>query len=269
LSDSRVIDMPRWQWLPILNLMILPNRPKHSAEMYQMIWSNESGSPLLHYTQLQASQLQARLGASYQVRYAMSYSDPDIATQLTAFETDKIDDLTIIPLYPQYSTTTVGSVMDDINRFYFRRIKIPTLHLISDFCTHPTYIKVMAEKIKRYWDTGQYDQIVFTYHGIPKRYTQKGDPYATRCYLTTDLIMDQLGNLPHLLSFQSKFGPGEWLTPSTADIMVKLPHQGIKNVLVVAPSFVADCLETSYELGIENYQHFIENGGHRFVTVPS
>ncbi|ETY74551.1 ferrochelatase [Lactiplantibacillus fabifermentans] len=269
LSDPRVIDMPRWQWLPILNLMILPKRPQKSAQLYAKIWSDEYGSPLLHYTQQQTAQLQAKLGADYAVKFAMSYSDPDIATQLTAFETAGITDLTIIPMYPQYSTTTVGSVVDDINRFYYRRAQVPNLHIITDFCEHPAYIQTMATKIKAAWDAGDYDQLLFSYHGIPTSYVKKGDPYLQRCQLTTKLITQALPDIPYTESFQSKFGPQEWLKPATSDVLQQFPAQGIKKVLVIAPSFVADCLETNYELAIENRGYFTESGGTTFTTIPA
>ncbi len=268
LSDPRVIDMPAWKWNPILNLAILPHRPEKSAKLYQAIWSEEHGSPLLYYTQRQTEMLQEEL-PDYIVRYAMSYSEPEIAQVLLEMEQLEVDKLTIIPLYPQYSTTTVGSVLDDINRFYMGRIKIPSLKIVTDFCDFAPYIDALADKIKRAIDEFQPDKLLFSYHGIPVSYVEKGDPYAERCKLTTKLIMERLGNVSYTETFQSRFGPDTWLTPATDDTLRELPKEGVKRVLVVAPSFVSDCLETLHELEIENKEYFMQSGGTEFKMVPA
>ncbi|WP_057895777.1 ferrochelatase [Liquorilactobacillus oeni] len=268
LSDQRVIDMPAWKWKPILNLMILPHRPQKSAQLYQKIWSKEHGSPLLYYTQRQTQLLQQQL-VQYVVKYAMSYSSPLIPTVLKEFEALEIDDLTIIPLYPQYSTTTVGSVLDEVNRFYFKRTEIPNLHIVTDFCDFDPYIRVIAQKIKLEIEKFQPDKILFSYHGLPVSYIKKGDPYQKRCTLTTELIMKQLGPYPHFQTFQSRFGPNEWLKPATDTTLKLLPSKGIKRVLVVAPSFVADCLETLHELQIENQAYFLDSGGVDYRMIPA
>lgn len=268
LSDPRVIDMPAWKWNPILNLAILPHRPEKSAKLYQTVWSKEHGSPLLYYTQRQTEMLQEEL-PTYRVRYAMSYSDPEIAEALLEMEKAEIDQLTIIPLYPQYSTTTVGSVVDDINRFYMGRIRIPNLKIVTDFCDYDPYISAMANKIEKAIENFKPDRLLFSYHGIPVSYVQKGDPYAQRCKLTTKLIMEKLGDVPYTETFQSRFGPDKWLTPATDDTLKSFPEEGIKRVLVVAPSFVSDCLETLHELEIENKEYFIKSGGKDFEMVPA
>ena len=269
LSDPRVIDLPAWKWKPILNTMILPKRPAKSAKLYQQIWSSEHGSPLLYYTKKQAEQLQELL-PKYEVKFAMSYSDPLISTVLTEFEVDKINDLTIIPLYPQYSTTTVGSVVDDVNRFYFRRTLIPNLHIITDFCDFKPYVKALAAKIQTALASFQPDELLLSYHGIPKSYAAKGDPYQQRCELTTQLLAAELKTkVPIKQTYQSRFGPDEWLTPATDTTLKKLPQQGVKRVLVAAPSFVADCLETLNELDLENRRYFLESGGEDFQMVPA
>ncbi|MFT9098770.1 ferrochelatase [Liquorilactobacillus sp.] len=268
LSDPRVIDMPAWKWNPILNLAILPHRPEKSAKLYQTIWSEEHGSPLLYYTQRQKEMLQAEL-PDYVVRYAMSYSEPEIAEELLELEQMEVDNLTIIPLYPQYSTTTVGSVVDDINRFYMGRIKIPNLKIVTDFCDYLPYINALADKIKTAINEFQPDRLLFSYHGIPVSYVEKGDPYAERCKITTKLIMERLQNVPYTETFQSRFGPDKWLTPATDDTLRAFPNEGVKRVLVVAPSFVSDCLETLHELEIENQEYFMESGGTEFKMVPA
>ena len=269
LSDPRVIDMPAWKWKPILNTMILPNRPAKSAKLYQQIWSPEYGSPLLYYTKLQARQLQQLL-PKYEVKFAMSYSEPLISDALAEFEVDRLTDITVIPLYPQYSTTTVGSVVDDVNRFYFRRTLIPNLHIITDFCDFKPYIKALAAKIQAALDDFKPDELLLSYHGIPKSYAAKGDPYQQRCELTTQLLSAQLKtNVPLKQTYQSRFGPDEWLTPATDATLKELPKQGVKRLLVAAPSFVADCLETLNELDLENRRYFLESGGTEFQMVPA
>lgn len=269
LSDPRVIDMPAWKWKPILNTMILPKRPAKSAKLYQQIWSPEHGSPLLYYTKQQALQLQ-KLLPDYVVKFAMSYSDPLISDVLTEFEAAKVDDLTIIPLYPQYSTTTVGSVADDINRFFYRRSVIPNLHLITDFCDFKPYIQALAAKIAASLAEFKPDLLLLSYHGIPKSYVAKGDPYQQRCELTTKLLLTELKlKVPVKQTYQSRFGPDEWLTPATDATLKTLPAQVVKRVLVASPSFVADCLETLHELEIENREYFLTSGGKDFALVPA
>ncbi|KRL39046.1 ferrochelatase [Liquorilactobacillus uvarum] len=268
LGDPRVIDMPRWKWKPILNLMILPHRPAKSAKLYQQIWSDEHGSPLQYYTEQQTKKLQNRL-PDYIVKYAMSYSAPFIADVLESFELEHVDSLTIIPLYPQYSTTTVGSVVDDINHFYYKRTYIPSLHIITDFCESKVYIQALSDKIKKEYNEFKPDKVLLSYHGIPVSYVKKGDPYQERCNLTTELIMKQLDGIPYMQTFQSRFGPDEWLTPSTDTTLKELPAKGVKKVLIVSPSFVSDCLETLHELDIENREYFLESGGVEFKMLPA
>lgn len=269
LSDSRVINMPAWKWQPILNLMILPRRPQKSAKLYQKIWSADHGSPLLYYTQQQTRLLQKKIPNCI-VRYAMSYSEPEIPTVLKEMEVLEVDQLTIIPLYPQYSTTTVGSVVDQVNHFYIGQVKIPSLRIITDFCNYQPYVTAMAAKIEKEIATFKPDKLLFSYHGIPVDYVKKGDPYADRCHLTTKLVMSQITQrVSYSETFQSRFGPNEWLKPATSETLKLLPTKGSKRVLVVAPSFVSDCLETLYELNIENKQAFTENGGTAFKLISA
>ena len=175
LADPRVINLPRFVWLPIRNLMVLPKRPSASAGRYRQIWSKQYGSPLAYYTQKKASQLQELL-PDYKVAYAYSYSKPFIADALAQLEKDRIEKLTIIPLYPQYSTTTIGSIIGDINRFYFRRAYIPELHIINGFADRSDYLDLLAKNIQTALGHGQYDQLIMSFHGIPVSYAQHGDP---------------------------------------------------------------------------------------------
>ncbi|MDD6432149.1 MAG: ferrochelatase [Lactobacillaceae bacterium] len=267
LGDPRVITMPRAVWLPILNLMILPKRPAASAAKYRQIWSSEYGSPLAYYTERQAVQLQQQL-PDYTVTYAYSYSKPFIVEALAKMEKAGVQKLTIIPLYPQYSTTTIGSVMDDINRFYYRRAHVPELRITSGFASRNDYLDLLAHNIQVELDKDKYDLILMSFHGIPVSYAENGDPYPQQCQITTEGVKARLHtDVPVMQTYQSKFGPAEWLKPATADTVKSLPKKGIKRVLVVSPAFVADCLETLHELDIENRAYFMDNGGQFFKVV--
>ncbi|MFT8954599.1 ferrochelatase [Liquorilactobacillus satsumensis] len=267
LGDPRVIAMPRLLWKPILELMILPKRPAASAKMYQAIWSQDYGSPLAYYTQKQATRLQALLPDRI-VKYAFSYSAPFIPEVLREFAREQVEELTIIPLYPQYSTTTVGSVTDEITAFYHKSTFVPNLRVLTSFYQAPDYIEVLAAKIKNAWQQKHYDKLLLSYHGIPESYVAKGDPYARQCHATTQLLREKLGTIPVLETFQSKFGRAKWLEPATDHTLKSLPQTRIKNVLVVSPAFVSDCLETLHELQLENREYFMSAGGQTYDVVP-
>ncbi|MDD6865438.1 MAG: ferrochelatase [Lactobacillus sp.] len=269
LSDRRVIHMLPLLWQPILNLMVLPKHAPKSAANYERLWSSGIGSPLLHYTQRQAQLLAKRL-PEYTVRYAMSYSQPLIGAVLKEFEFQGITDLTIIPLYPQYSTTTTASVQDDVARFYQDRKTVPEIRFVSDYSSFWPYIKALSNKLQKAILKVNPDAIVFSYHGIPLSYQKAGDPYAQRCRQTTMAVIERLGlSIPCFQSYQSRFGPAEWLKPATKDLLTELPKQGYQKVLVVAPSFVSDCLETIQELGEENRDAFLTAGGREYQLLPA
>lgn len=269
LSDRRVIHMLPLLWQPILNLMVLPKYAPKSAANYERLWSSGIGSPLLHYTQRQAQLLAKRL-PEYTVRYAMSYSQPLIGAVLKEFEFQGITDLTIIPLYPQYSTTTTASVQDDVARFYQDRKTVPEIRFVSDYSSFWPYIKALSNKLQKAILKVNPDAIVFSYHGIPLSYQKAGDPYAQRCRQTTMAVIERLGlHIPCFQAYQSRFGPAEWLKPATKDLLTELPKQGYQKVLVVAPSFVSDCLETIQELGEENRDAFLTAGGREYQLLPA
>ncbi|MFD1318944.1 ferrochelatase [Loigolactobacillus zhaoyuanensis] len=265
LADSRVIDLPRAVWLPILHGMILPTRPHRSAALYRKIWTKQ-GSPLLLYTQKQTQQLQALLPDQV-VRYAMCYSAPTVVTVLKEMQALKVTDLTVIPLYPQYSSTTVGSVFDQVAAYYMQAAAQPQLHFVSSFYQEPRYIQALANQIKRALRQANYDQIVFSYHGIPQKYADNGDPYPQQCTATTQQVMALVGEVPYIQSYQSKFGPSQWLRPATAQVLQTLPQQGAKRVLVITPGFIADCLETLQEIDHENREYFRQSGGRLFTYL--
>lgn len=266
LGDHRVIDIPRWQWLPILHGIILNTRPKKSAALYQEIWTEE-GSPLEVYTKAQASKLQNLLPDTV-VRYGMAYSHPLICESLSEMADVGVDDVTIIPLYPQYSTTTTAAINDAVFKHYLKSEEMPHLHFIKEFTTHPDYIKLLAKQIKEGIAQYQPDELILSYHGIPVSYVEKGDPYQCQCEATTAALMTELNmTTPWRMCYQSKFGPTEWLSPALDETLKSLPNEGVKNLLVITPGFVSDCIETIEEIESENKTYFIENGGEVFHYI--
>lgn len=264
LGDPRVIQTPQWLWQPLLRGVILPVRGPKSAKMYQRIWT-EQGSPLQLITEQQTAAV-AALRPDLTVRYAMSYSEPTIESVLA--EMSGLDELTIVPLYPQYSTTTVASVLDSVHRFYLKQTTTPKLHLINGFCQLPAYQSALTNNVAKQLAGESVDAVVFSYHGIPQSYADQGDPYASQCQLTTDAVVRLAGlDVPVYQTYQSKFGPAAWLTPATIDTLPKLAQAGKRRIAVVTPSFVADCLETIDEIDRENRNAFMAAGGEHFVSV--
>lgn len=266
LGDPRVIDTPRWKWLPILHGIILNTRPKKSAALYKEIWTDE-GSPLLVYTKSQAKQLQERF-PDYMVRYGMGYSSPTIADSLTEMANAGVEDITVIPLFPQYSTTTTASVNDAVFRHYLKQENMPSLRLIREFTDHPMYIDLLVDQIKKGVAKHQPDRLVISYHGIPVSYVEKGDPYKDQCQATTDGIFAKLElEIPWMVTYQSTFGKAEWIKPALDQTLMGLPEKGVENVLIITPGFVSDCIETIEEIEAENRGYFIENGGKVFNYI--
>lgn len=263
LADRRVISWPRIIWLPILHGIILKVRPKKSARLYQKIW-RETGSPLMFYTQQQTKLLQARL-PDYFVDYAMTYGEPKLSEKLDQLLAAGVEDLTVVPLYPQYSTTTVAPIYDQVNRYFKGKGQLVNLHAIASFYDEPSYIDLLTAQIKAQLAQKKYEMLLFSYHGVPLSVIKKGDPYEKQCQKTTEAVMEKLGKIiPYSHTYQSKFGPAEWLTPATSQTLSALPSQQVKKVLVVTPGFVADCLETLEEIEGENRGYFMAGGGKVF-----
>lgn len=265
LSDRRVIKIHPIIWKPILNGIILNIRPKKSAKLYQKICT-ENGFPLLEYTEKQMENLK-NICPEVEVTIGMSYSEPSIETALDTLLSKEIEELNVIPMYPQYSGTTVGSVFDSVMNYFIKSDRIVDIKFIRSFYNNPQYIGYFSKKINEALNENPIDAIVFSYHGIPMSYVKDGDNYPEECTKTTKLIMDKLGDIPYYQTYQSKFGPSEWLKPATDDTLKKLPSKGIKNILIVAPGFVVDCLETIEELEHENRNYFLENGGEFYKYV--
>ncbi|MCL1631701.1 ferrochelatase [Sporolactobacillus sp. CPB3-1] len=270
LSDPRVIDLPCWKWLPILHGIILRVRPRRSAKLYRSIWT-DSGSPLLVYGVRQQQALQARFaGTGIKVVLSMCYGKPNLACELDRLHQWGIRRLLVLPLYPQYSSTTVGSVWDGTQQALAHWRDMPELIFIRDYPEHPQYIAALIQRIRDYLsENGIPDRLILSYHGIPVRYAESGDDYPQRCRLTTHAIEQHFPDLTILETFQSKFGREKWLAPATIDTVRALAQNGVPHIAVLAPGFSADCLETLQELKQENARAFYEAGGQRFGYIPA
>ncbi|OQW91030.1 MAG: ferrochelatase [Beggiatoa sp. IS2] len=271
LADPRVTELSRWLWLPILHGIILRTRPKRSAQLYQKIWT-KSGSPLFAISQAQVAALREILSESVVLALGMRYGHPSIAEGLAQLRHAQVQRITILPLYPQYSSATTGSTFDAISQALQQWRWIPDIHFISDYHNHPAYIHAVATRIQAYWQThGQPTQLIFSFHGTPKRFFLAGDPYYHQCLATAQLIATQLA-LPKELwqvTFQSRFGREEWLQPYTDYTLTELGKKGTQRVDVVCPGFAADCLETLEEIDQENRHLFLEAGGKVFHYIPA
>lgn len=275
LSDPRVVEVPRLLWWMILNLVILNIRPKRSAKAYSTLWTEE-GSPLLVHTKNQAAALaeviKQQFSDSVIVDYAMRYGSPSIDSCIDKLMQQGVRKLLILPLYPQYCASTTGSTFDALSQNMQGRRWLPDIRFISHYHDEPDYIQAIADKIRAHWQVqGKADKLLFSYHGIPKRYLLNGDPYHCECYKTSRLIAENLGLQPteSMTTFQSRFGREEWLKPYTDETLRSLAQQGIKSVQVVCPGFSADCLETIEEIGVENREYFMHAGGERYEYIAA
>lgn len=275
LADPRVVEVPRLVWWPILNLIILNTRPARSAHAYQKIWC-EDGSPLRHYSRLQAQALEAelalRLANPVPVVLAMRYGKPSIAVGLRALQAQGRQRILILPLYPQYSATTTASVFDAVADEFKTWRWVPEHRFIADYHDDAGYIAAMAAQIRAYWaEHGRSEQLVLSFHGIPQRYALQGDPYPDQCQVSARQLAQALGleASQWQVTFQSRFGRAAWLEPYTDQTMARLPASGIKEVDVFCPGFAADCLETLEEIALQNRKIFLDAGGRRFTYIPA
>ena len=267
LSDPRVVELPRLLWLPLLNAIILPLRAPRSARNYQRIWQ-DGGSPLAVYgAQLCAalqSALQQRAPAHYQVRLANLYSQPGVARALSEFSASGITRLVILPLYPQYSGTTTGAVFDQVSQALRGQRRIPELHFVAHYCKDPAYITALANSVRDHWRTQpRAPHLLMSFHGIPERCAQLGDPYGEQCRTTAARLAAELGLAPGSwsLSFQSRFGKAKWLEPATDLTLQRLAREGQRSLDVICPGFAVDCLETLEEIAIGGREIFRRAGG--------
>ena len=274
LSDPRVIEIPRFAWWPILNILILNTRPKKSAEKYAKIWTQE-GSPLLGHTQKQAKLLQGYLGERTRtpllVDYAMRYGAPSVESVLKKLHDQGCDRILVIPLYPQYAASSTGSALDAVFAALGKMRNLPALRVVKHYHDDPGYIAALAQSVNDYWmQNGRPDQLVMSFHGVPKFSLDKGDPYHCECQKTGRLLAAHLGLTPeqYTLTFQSRFGRAEWLKPYTQATLEKLGKNGTQRVDVICPGFTADCLETLEEIAIECRTAFLTSGGKEFHYIP-
>lgn len=271
LSDPRVIEIPALVWKLILHGIILRVRPKKSAALYQSIWTDE-GSPLLAISQHQQAAIQAQLGDDVSVKLGMRYGNPSIASALREFREAGIQRIIVLPLYPQYAAPTTGSVFDAVARELMTWRWVPELDFINGYVNHPLYINALANSIREHIDAqGVPQKIIFSYHGMPKRNLELGDPYYCFCMKTTRLVQEKLALDPALClsTFQSRFGYAEWLQPYTDKTLEALPGNGVKHIAIVSPAFSADCLETLEELAEQNREIFLHSGGEIYHYIPA
>jgi ferrochelatase len=274
LGDPRVIEWPAWLWKPILNGIILNVRPKKSAKLYASIWTDQ-GSPLLVYSQRITDQLrttlQAEWGDTILVELAMRYGRPSIQEKLEAMRQANVQRLLILPLFPQYSATTTATIYDVIFDELRRWRWMPELRTINSYHDHPLYIRALAASIRQTWErSGRAEKLLFSFHGIPKSYFEKGDPYHCYCHKSARLVAEELGlaREAYQVCFQSRFGPEEWLQPYTDKTLEAWAEHGVGSVDTLCPGFAVDCLETLEEMAEENKEVFLEAGGKDYRYIP-
>lgn len=270
LGDSRVVEIPRLLWLAILHGVILQVRPAKSAKKYASIWTDQ-GSPLKVWTQLQADQLQKTFDASsVVVRFAMTYGQPSIESQLDELKKQGCTKILILPAYPQYSGTTTASIYDHVSLWTSRIRTIPELRFVNHYHDHPLYIQALADSIQMHWKAhGRNQLLIMSFHGVPLRTLQLGDPYFCECHKTGRLLAEALGlNQDEFkICFQSRFGKAQWLQPYTEPTVRQLAQQGVKSMDVVCPGFTSDCLETLEEIAMEVKEAFEEEGGEHYSYI--
>ncbi len=275
LSDPRVVEIPQPLWWLILNLVVLNVRPKKSAALYKTIWMDE-GSPLLVHSRHQEKRLRALLASRYpgriEVELGMRYGNPSIADALESLRNAGVQRLLVLPLYPQYSGSTTGSVFDAVSDVLRQWRWVPELRFISSYHDDPDYIEAMAAHIERHWEQhGRAAHLVLSFHGVPKRFLLSGDPYHCQCQKTARLLVERLGlsDGEWRLAFQSRFGREEWLKPYLDKTLKAMPKEGYKHIEVFSPGFSADCLETLEEIAETNREGFIDAGGESFTYIPA
>ncbi len=284
LTDKRVIDIPIILRYLLVYGFIVPFRSKKSAHAYKLIWT-EQGSPLLYHSQNLVEALQELLGSQFKVTLGMRYGNPSIAHAI--HDLNECDTITVLPLYPQYSSAATGSSFEEVMRIISAQEVIPSVHLIRDFYNHPDYISSQAQLLKTYFNNS--DHLLFSYHGIPERQLHKSGCvticpeicapisvsnqacYRAQCYQTSFLLAQDLKLLPNQYStaFQSRLGKIPWIKPYTDEVLVELANKGIKHLAIVCPSFTADCLETLEEIGMRAKEQWHQLGGEQFTLVPS
>ncbi|MBT8141410.1 MAG: ferrochelatase [Gammaproteobacteria bacterium] len=275
LSDPNVVSLPKFLWQPILNGIVLKTRPAKSAEAYAKIWTDR-GSPLLVHAYDLAHKTELFLNHQseddWHVAVGMSYGCPCIRNGLQKLKAAGVEEISILPMYPQYSTATTKSVYADIQKLVDQGFDLPALKQIPPYYQHPDYITALADSISAYRaEHGSHAKLLLSYHGLPESYVKKGDPYQEQCNRTTELLVEQLGlqDDDYLMTFQSRFGAAKWLQPYTDVTLEKLAQNGTAEIDTVCPGFAADCLETLEEIAIQNAELYYEKGGRSLRYIPA
>jgi protoporphyrin/coproporphyrin ferrochelatase len=280
LADPRVIEIPAWAWKPILYGVILVVRPAQSAKKYQAIWTKD-GSPLLVHSQRQRSLLMGFLGqrlkaAGYPadlcpVEIGMNYGNPSMGSAIDKLRAANCEKILVLPLFPQYSASATASSFDAVAAHLYHTRRLPALRFVETFHADDGYIKALAQNVNDFWmKHGRPDKLVMSFHGVPRRTLELGDPYHCFCQVTARLLARELGlsNDQWVLTFQSRFGKAPWLKPYTVETLTMLAREGTRRVDVFCPGFVADCLETLEEIGMEGRATFVGAGGKEFNVIP-
>ena len=272
LSDRRVIEVNPIIWQIVLNLFILNLRPSKSAHAYKKIWRKDTNeSPLLFFTKNQTNKLNQKIGnKKIIVDFAMRYGNPSIKSKLSNLKNKGCENIIVLPLYPQYAAATTATVCDEVYRSLMKMRWQPSLQIIPHYESNDSYIEALIKSIKKKTETIKWkpDLIISSYHGIPKSYFDKGDPYQCYCQKTTRLMKEKYSTIDIHTTFQSRFGPREWLKPYTDKTLESLPAKGVKNLLVICPGFASDCVETLEEIDIQGREIFLSSGGKNFDLIP-
>lgn len=264
LSDPRVVEIPKLLWWPLLHGYILRTRPKKSAKLYQLIWTDE-GSPLTVYSKNIAKKLAEKLQVP--VELGMHYGNPSIELALKNLQAKNIKKIIILPLYPQYSGTTTAATIDQVMKIFKCWRHIPELCSIHSYADNSNYIDALCDSIQKH----SIKHLLFSFHGVPKRCIDKGDPYAEQCHRTVSLVAEKLNlaNNTYSISFQSRLGRAKWLTPYTDKTLKELPKRGVTDLHIICPGFAVDCLETLEEINIRGKEQFLQAGGKSFQYIPA
>jgi len=276
LSDQRIAELPRWKWLPILYLFVLTTRPRRVAKLYRSIWTDD-GSPLLAIGRRQAAGIEQRLNRArsgsepvFHVTLGMRYGEPSIPSALAELRQRGCGRILFFPLFPQYSAATTASAIDVLAAELRRWRWVPEVRTINHYHDDPGFLRSLAASIRETWRNGEPERLVLSYHGVPQRYIENGDPYQRQCFETTRLLVRELGiDEDRVVStFQSQFGRELWIGPKTDALMRELPAAGQTSIDVACPGFSADCIETLEEIEVENRGYFEEAGGKAFRYIP-
>lgn len=271
LSDPRVIDYPRWLWLPLLHGVILRIRPRRSAEAYRKVWT-ERGSPLQVYSQDLTAALAGLCGSKCRVELAMTYGKPAVADVIDRLLAEGVRRILVLPLFPQYSATSTAAAFDAVFAALVRLRNVPEIRTIADYHVLPEYVAALSESVRAWWrEHGRAQHVLLSFHGIPERYVRLGDPYYRQCMATAAALRRalELDEESLLVTFQSRVGRERWLAPYTDETLRQLPAQGVRHLQVLCPGFAVDCLETLEEIAMRGREEFIAAGGERLEYIPA